>query len=511
MISQTAIGINSVLHTRRALLKTAMMAGIVATHRWPIFAEEKTNSQSQVVQMMSKAQALEDFHCLRQALEEAHAGLYRYANKVQMDNRFDACQSKINRPMSHTAFWVIVSQMLTSIRCGHTGTNPPVDTSSAAAAARKFPFRVQIEHNDRLFVLLNDSSVDQATSPGMEVLEINGHAVKDILARMFGVISGDGDILTAKQAHMDNFALYYWLLFEQDEQFRIGLRSSTGGAFKIVLDGVLDSDREKNKNPLNDAVREGLAVVNWSHNDFALRFMPDTKIAEMSIRHFAGNQYPTWLEDSFKTLREQKVESLILDLRGNGGGVDMYGASLISHLVSHEFRYFDHIRMRSINPSFSAQSDWNQKTAQMLATGTVKDHRGGYLAAPGLQPGLLPQQPAQLPFLGRLIVLTNGRTFSTAADVAAVLKNLKRGTFIGQETGGGFQGNNSGIKATVILPNSNLHVGIPMWAYWNSVDDKTNQRRGTIPDQAVSNTVASLMQGVDIVRGAALTRLETTV
>lgn len=497
--------------TRRFLLEGAAIIGLAEKVRLPLFAQGNPQSTAPVtVGTITQAEALQDFDLMRQALEEAHAGLYRYSNKIQIDAMFDVSRAKLNRSMSHTEFWGIISQALTAIRCGHTGTNPPADTDSAAASARKFPLRVQIEDHGRLVVLLNDSAEDRTVLPGMEVLEINGNPVNRILGRMFAVISGDGDILTSKQSHMDNFALYYWLLFDQVEQFRIKLKSASGSTMRTKLIGVLDSERGKNRNPVNAAVQKGLAEVNWSHADYALRFTEDPKIAEMTIRHFAGDQYRTWLGDSFRTLHEKGIESLILDLRGNGGGVDLYGASLISHLVPAEFRYFDHIHLRSISPAFKAQSDWNERTAQMLKGGTVQDPNGGYLVTPDLQPGLMNQRPAEFPFLGKLVVLTNGRTFSTAADVAAVLKNLKRGTFIGQETGGCFYGNNSGIKVTATLPNSRLHIGIPMWAYWNAVEDERNRRHGTIPDQNVFNTASSLALGKDDVRAAALRQLRSS-
>jgi hypothetical protein len=78
-----------------------------------------------------------------------------------------------------------------------------------------------------------------------------------------------------------------------------------------------------------------------------------------------------------------------------------------------------------------------------------------------------------------------------------VTHHLKRATFIGEETGGGYYGNNSGVMTRLTLPHSRLQVRIPMYEYWNAVEGYEGKRRGTIPDHAVQMRVADLIQGKD--------------
>jgi C-terminal processing protease CtpA/Prc len=99
--------------------------------------------------------------------------------------------------------------------------------------------------------------------------------------------------------------------------------------------------------------------------------------------------------------------------------------------------------------------------------------------------------------MGKVFVLIDGGTFSTAADFCAVTHHLKRATFIGEETGGGYYGNNSGLEATVTLPNSKFQVRVPMSEYWNAVPGYDGKRRGTLPDIAVETTTAGVLAGVD--------------
>ena len=80
-------------------------------------------------------------------------------------------------------------------------------------------------------------------------------------------------------------------------------------------------------------------------------------------------------------------------------------------------------------------------------------------------PGLADQPPADHAFQGKVFLRIDGGSFSGAADLAALIHHLKRGTFIGEETGGGYYGNSSGKLLTVTLPNSGLKLQLPLYGY----------------------------------------------
>ena len=75
--------------------------------------------------------------------------------------------------------------------------------------------------------------------------------------------------------------------------------------------------------------------------------------------------------------------------------------------------------------------------------------------------------------------------------------HLKRASFIGEETGGGYYGNNSGMETTLTLPNSKMRVRVPMYEYWNAVPGYDGKRRGTRPDHPSETKVGNLLRGVD--------------
>lgn len=446
---------------------------------------------------LTPAQTQADFDLMRKALEEAHTGLYRYTTKTELARAFDAQRAKLNRPMTKLEFFAIANETLAPIRCGHTGMGPDEELRTAAANAQMFPLRVLLEGR-RLLVTFNDTPDDQTIRPGMEISEINGRKVGDIFDRILPTLPADGDIETGKRVNLQrNFGRNYWMFIEQAGEFTVKARDAAGKTVTAKLTGVKDADRTKNQNPVNAELQASLAKLDWSRENLGLRFLRDPEVAQIRIRGFGGQDYPQWIENTFKTLREKGTKTLILDLRGNGGGADMYGAMLVSYLTDKPFRYFDHINVKTIQPSFKEHSDWRAEREGQLRADMTPNPAGGYLVPAKLHPGVAEQPPGKYPFLGQVLVLIDGGTFSTAADFCAVAHHLKRATFIGEETGGGYYGNNSGMQTILTLPNSKVRVRVPMYEYWNAVPGYDGKRRGTRPEHVVETKLANLLRGVD--------------
>jgi len=446
---------------------------------------------------LAQAQTQSDFDLMRKALEEAHSGLYRYATKAEMNRIFDTQRAKLNRALSRSEFLTVLSETIAQIKCGHTGVRQDEELQKEVAAARKFPLQVRLE-GPRMIVLFNDTANDQTIRPGMEILEINGRKTDDIVKAILPRLSRDGDIETGRRMSLQqSFPQLYWLSSDQSSEFNIKAQEGNGKVVNAKLPGVTDEERRSNSNAVNADLKTNLTKMKWSQGNLSLRFLKDPDIAQIRIDGFGGNDYPKWMEDTFRTLKEKGTKSLIIDLRGNGGGADMYGAMLVSYLTDKPFRYFDHINVKTISPSFVEYSDWRRDREPRLRELMKPNPAGGFLVPVEIHPGVAEQPAGKYPFLGKVFVLIDGGTFSTAADFCAVTHHLKRATFIGEETGGGYYGNNSGMQTVLTLPNSKVRVRIPMYEYWNAVPGYDGTRRGTRPDRVVETKIANLLKGVD--------------
>lgn len=477
----------------RFLLVCIMLTFASAYHAVAASSETKTS-----VTELTPAELQSDFDRMRDMLEEVHPGLYRYSTKASMDHVFQSERARLNHPMTRPEFWTVVSATVSQIRCGHTKVNLDDASRKVMSETRKFPLRVLIE-NRRIVVLFNDTLDDETIRPGMEITKVNGHTTAEILHRILALVPGDGDIETGKWNEIGNlFSQYYWLAFEPSTEFTIEARNGSGRRVVAHLAGVTDSERRTNHNATNDTIRARLRELRgWSSDNLSMRFLNGGEVAEIHIGHFVGDNFSQWVEATFETLQQKQTKALILDLRGNGGGEDQNVSLFLSFLVNRPFRYLDHVEVKTITPSFQDQLGWSTDFATILKERTVPNPGGGYLLTSRMLPGLADQPPANHAFQGTVFVLIDGGSFSGAADLAALIHHLKRGKFIGEETGGGYYGNSSGKLPTVTLPNSGLKLQLPLYGYWNAVAGDDGQRRGTRPDYVVPTDISAVLKGQD--------------
>lgn len=439
--------------------------------------------------------AREDYDVLVRALAEAHGGFARFAPRATVLQRLATYRARLTGPIDRRAFTNLVSEAVATLRDGHLRLEFDSITTAGLTTARMLPLRVVLD-GDRVAIQSNDAPTDTVLAPGMTVRRINGRDATEIVRTLLPLTSGDGFIETGKRSRVARaLARLYWLHIAPDSVFTIDAVSASGATVRTTVSGVTDAERRTVVNPVNARAAAAIARLDGPPGLVALSFpdsAPGNTVARLRIRAFDGATWVAQLDTAFATIRTRDAKAVILDLRGNGGGVDEYGANLVGRFLSQPFRYFDYIRLASIAPSFAT---WKPSTFEQVRTGTEK-HGDEWRVLPTLHTGVGVQQPAAHPFTGKVIVLIDGASFSTTADVCAQLRSHKRATFIGEETGGGYAGNTSGLNAQITLPHSGLRLKIQMYDYWNAVTPVPGGR-GTMPDHAVTMTMADVLRGVD--------------
>jgi len=290
-------------------------------------------------------------------------------------------------------------------------------------------------------------------------------------------------------------------------------KDDAGHAVTARLAGVTEAGRKSNHNPLNEAVLASVAKLNWSRENAAIRFHKDPQIAEIRLKYFIGNTFPQWVEQTFKSLKEKRARTLILDLRRNGGGTDQYGALLVSYLTDKPFRYFDRINVKTIAPSalFKSHSDWKVEFESKLRAGTVVSPSGGYFVTSILHPGVVEQSPGKYPFLGKVVCIDRRRDILNCCRFLRGHAPSKTCNLIGEETGGGYLWKQ--LRARTESDPRALEAAC------KTADVRILERssRGTmphaeaaIPDHTVETTASNLLRGIDAQLDLALQLAQAT-
>jgi len=427
--------------------------------------------QMQFAQNYSQAEVAEDLNYLQGQLRGFHPGFNRYAPPGELDQAFQNMKQKgVASPLE---LFKRVRFLISKVKCGHTNASFSRKDYDSFVQSRLF-LPVMVRFSGETLYVVNASLTKGVLHNGEKILSVNGKAVKEIVDAIFEHLPSDGFIETGKHRYTETFFYYYHQLFADSaryDKFLVEVTDRSGSSRTVEIQGeelsVVESIRETDSSPL----------MQLEHFD---------QYSYLKIRTFssselnrAGIHYSRFLANAFDDLKKKKVQNLILDLRGNGGGDDDYGATLVSYFADKPFRYFANI----------------QVTDAYKGYGKIEKRNGvRYMTS---HDGLDIWKPEKDRFAGKVVVLTDGFSFSTCADVAAVLHHHKWATFIGEETGGGYDGNTSGSTTSITLPNSQIQVRIPMWMYTTANIGHEFHGRGVIPDLPVQNTIDDLIQDND--------------
>lgn len=428
--------------------------------------------------VFSAGQLKEDYQVLTQALREAHAGLYRYTPRAEMDALLDKGAAGIRKGMTELEFFRYLYPLLAHIRDGHTKLhrqNRPGDWY-AFHQTGLFPLRLYFREG-RAFVL------GGPVEAGAEVLKINGKKMAEIIETLSSRIFADGGGQSWKYRELDrHFAGYYATFFGPRGEFTVQYKEVMGKRVTKTLQATVFDQLPKPPAPDTPAFR-----LLWPE--------PGTAVLRVSGFH----EIPGVLPAAFAEIRARSVKRLVIDLRDNEGGADRLGLQLLSYLADRPFHYYQKLTVAGVGPySFAAHATFPPELESLKQF--VKKVGDEYLftASPGL--GL--QQPAADDgFRGKVCILQNGRSFSVTGEFAAAARALGI-PIIGEESGGGRSGNTSGGFAIVTLPHSKLTLAVPLMAY--HMHGATPGTGGVPADVAIVPTVHDVLSGRDVAMQRAL-------
>ena len=458
--------------------------------------------------VLTPSQASEDIALLRRALEDVHPGLHRYTPKVRMDSAFARLERRAASPVGDGELYVEISRLLAEIHCDHTKAEYP----AALAQHRRqrpthFPFRFRL-FDRRMYVASSDSA-QPPLARGTEIVAINGVPVSKILTDIEPLIAYDGltSFVRATKLEADpdlmgsDFEHFYPLLYGFPTELRLTVRDTGRASPRAVV--------------VRPITYQAWSALPWDGAqpgaDFASalswRMLGGGRTAYLRVGTFVNYRKPVNPDSAygaiFRAMRAAGAESLVVDLRRNGGGSDDARDALLRFLVDTPAVLGKPSRLKAVRygdlPRY-VQS-WGDRKAlfepplerfTQLPDGSY-EVRPDTAAAPAPSPDR---------FTGPVTVLAGPRNGSGATMLIAVLRGAGRVRVVGEPTGGSAEGPTGGPIFFVKLPNSGITVRVPV--QWN----RTNVRDfragyGVAPDITAAPTLRDFLAGRDVALEAA--------
>lgn len=434
-------------------------------------------------QKLSPGQMKQDFEIFRTSLEETHPGLYRFTSVEWFDSAFQSTAARLQDSLSGKEFYRLLAPLVASVKCGHVKFFPEGDVNRNQFhyfydTTRLFPFRLFFTDED-VRISGNYSGDPQDNLYGAVLVAINGIPVKEIKEKLLHYIPADGNVVSGKYLELNNyFPAYYANFIDSPDSFLLDLKLPDRHPERISVKPVSMAD-------LTAAMKTRGADTG---SNFSLAF-PEDNIAVMKIRGFyplsPADNYKRFLKQSFRELKARNINHLVLDLRDNEGGKDRWGALLYSYLAEGKFNYYKELRLTGTN--FSTEPYLKKPRFFGILRMFVREKDGKYYWT--RHKNLRVQKPQKTAFHGKVYVLVNGNSYSVTSEFASIARSNQRAMFFGQETGGAYEGNNSGTFAFVQLPNSKLTLAIPMLAYYLDVKPVNPMDRGILPDVYIPSSL----------------------
>ena len=438
-------------------------------------------------QYSPKARFQDDFNLLRSRMQQNYPSLYRYNSKAAMTALFDSCYATIQDSTNSIDFFTLLKFLVSQIRDGHLSCSPSPELKQDLDKQQAyFPFRLRFINNKAYVYSAGSNSLP----PGTEILAINNLPVTQIKNRLFQYIVSDGYIETKKNYILGNyFYIYYFLVFGKKAYFDVSYKTATGSTSTQRLKAVL----EKNLPPIEENPQKLLD----------LSITPD-HIAVLTIHTFdksalaeAGLDFEHFLDSAFTRIRDLQIKKLVIDLRKNGGGRDLYGSLLYSYISLGKFHYYKSLTAATNKLPFDqfkrTETSFNDLTPALLTKTTT----GTYQLKPAAHDNLQGMARAANNYTHDVWFLIDGLSFSVTAEFCAIARSHQRGKFIGEETGGAYAGNTSGVPMSIVLPYTQITVSFGSIQYNMAVRPEKHPGRGIIPDYRVLPAIQDLLNKQD--------------
>lgn len=456
-------------------------------------------------------------------LKQLHPKLYWYISKEKLDYKIDSLKQTIKQPMTGLAFYKELSPVLRSIGQGHLGISPTLKKLSKKEQKLlkkrgKSPFnQLDLEFIDNKLIILKNRSRHTTIKAAAEIVSINNEYPTTLIEQYKSRVSSDGYNQTFYNRYLGKYFGTFYTIDKGkiQDSLQLVIRQDEKDSLFVIKRDTFGTNTKESKVKLSKAEIKKRNKI-WSKHGYNkdtktntrdLKYIGnDSLTALMTIKQFSNGGFQKFYEDSFKELAKNNTQNLIIDLRNNPGGRLMEIEYLYSFLVDKPYVFIDEYEV--VSRTSKLHADYFKGGGPVLkffkivaapiyySVNYFKVRKEGdrYISSNSFSKE---NKPKPNNFKGKIYVLINGGSFSASSIISSNLKSTKRAFFVGEETGGAYNGTVAAQMPLVQLPNSkvNLRIGLALV----SASHKTSEMegRGIFPDKEIIPTYEDRKNNID--------------
>ncbi len=441
-----------------------------------------------------------DIDKLYKQLRRNHPKLYQYTSKEVLDFKFDSLKASITKPINSRDFYKKLAPVVKFVRQGHISVGSAnkrfAKKERKQLKKKKFQFyNLDFEYlNQKLWV--THVRGEDSVLVGSEVVKIGDDLATDLVTRFKTRFASDGFNKTLydryvgkgfrylyykEKGFLDSLNITFKLndslfkrTFKRIEKDKKQDSIANNKTLEKVKKPKLTKQEKKNKRIAAKEKRKKDRKYGFISKDEGYTrnfkfFEADSTVAYMKIKAFSNRNYKKFYKESFAKLDSAKTKHFILDIRDNGGGRIAEVDRLYSYLTDKNYVFIEPSEVNSRIPySKFLISNGNSTLIRIVGALTLIDPviLGLQYFNTKKEDGKLylkmkynkSRKPNAINYKGNLYVLINGNSFSASSLISTHLKANKRAIFVGEETGGAYNGCVAGFYRIYKLPTSKVKV-----------------------------------------------------
>lgn len=452
----------------------------------PIYGLNAQSTVYNVDKQFSFAELHNDWRILVHTVLDVHPSATRYIDSTELIAVADSLELSIVDSMTESEFHLLVREWIREIGCGHLTAKPSTGWYTFQKSAQKIlPMEVLVSEND-LFVH-KVGKYDSLMPAGSQILAIDNHTSAEILSSIRKIQQRDGYGTVFEDFQIEKlFRTYYTFVYGLNDGYSVVFKKETGDIDTLLI------------YPSDSKIKE-VAKTDQSKSDLpefsnVQLYFPEqlANTAVLDIDAFSRGNFKKYYKDVFALLEEQKVDNLIIDVRGNGGGYFPHGNYLLRYVLPNDFNFeFNRPDHQPDQSEYLRMTFISRMTKNLFALIPDQERGNGFRDYT-----IHYNVKSRHHFDGKIYVLTNGGSFSLSSYVAARLKHHAHAFVAGEETGGAEYGSNAVISYNLTLPATGVEVIIPYYFLSHSLETQVNGR-GVQPDLSITTTWQDKMLGKD--------------
>ena len=444
--------------------------------------------------VIKKEKLLNDLELLYQGLDRFHSGMYWYTPKESIDSAFQEVRKKIRSDLNVLEFHKLIAPLVALSREDHTDILLPASVKEELNRKIKYLPLSFVFLGEELYCVRNGSDFEELALEGKVVESINGESPMSIVDKIGNLFASDGYIRTVKYNDLKglNFSRYYFYYYGRVDQFRIKFKEIEQPIIIMPLD--LDSTIEHLKKRYQGTGRNtGKEVLEFKILNDSIAYLGVHTFDKDDIREYTEEKkLKVFLKNSFRSIKENSIQTIVIDVSKNGGGKEGYEGLLYSYLGNNYRKY---IKVSSKTQK-AILDNGIDKPIKLKTFGFFerlfvnrKNEDGTLERKEGIGQGLMAyKKEPDYKYTGKTYVIISPVTYSGASEFSNMVYTNDLATFVGEETGGGYFGNTSGYSKELVLPNSKILVKIPALQFVMNVKPKLPFGSGVKPHYEVIQT-----------------------